>query len=165
VLTDVLRLFIVLCFVSAVCHFHSHSLAISTWICVFWTLLSTRPESNVYWLQYVRVCQRLCRWLSCYDSSHRCLSAAISILFCLSDSSFDKFSDLLEQTSSYASPLIIAGDLNIHLNVTSDSATVKLLNILDQHSLVQYVIGATHRAGRCLDLQHMVLVAVSTFYT
>jgi hypothetical protein len=57
-------------------------------------------------------------------------SAAVSDLF------FDEFSDLLERTSKYASSLIIAGDLNIHLDVTSDSATVKLLDILDQHSLV-----------------------------
>lgn len=73
-------------------------------------------------------------------------SAAISDLF------FDEFSDLLERTSMYASSLITAGDLNIHFDVTSDSATIKFLDILDQHSLVQQVIGATHRAGHCLDV-------------
>ena len=73
-------------------------------------------------------------------------SAAVLELF------FDEFSDLLERTSTYASSLIIAGDLNIHLDVTSDSATVKFFDILDHHSLVQHVIGATHHAGHCLDV-------------
>ena len=41
-------------------------------------------------------------------------SAAVSELF------FDDFSDLLGRTSTYASSLIITGDLNIHLDVTSD---------------------------------------------
>jgi len=75
-------------------------------------------------------------------------SAAISDVF------FDELSDLLERTSTFASSLIIAGDLNIHLDVTSDSVTVKFLDILDQHSVVQHVIGATHHAGHC----HSVLI-------
>ena len=73
-------------------------------------------------------------------------SAAISDLF------FDEFSDLLERTSTYASLLLIIGDSNIHLNVTSDSATVKFHDILVQHSLVQHVTGSTHRSGHCLDV-------------
>ena len=75
---------------------------------------------------------------------YRSGSAAVSELF------FDKFSDLLERISTYASSLIIVGNLNIHLDVTSDSATVKFLDILNQHNLVQHVIGAIHRAGHCL---------------
>ena len=78
--------------------------------------------------------------------AHRPGSAAVWELF------FDEFSDLLERTSMYASSLIIVGDLNIHLDVTSGSATVKFLDILDQLSLVQHVIGATHRVGHCLDV-------------
>ena len=70
----------------------------------------------------------------------------------MSELFFDEFSDHLERTSTYASSLIIVGDLNIHLDVTSDSAAVMFLNIIDQHSLVQHVIGATHRAGHCLDV-------------
>ena len=40
-------------------------------------------------------------------------SAAVSELF------FDEFADLLERTSTYASSLIIACDLNVYLDVTS----------------------------------------------
>ena len=70
----------------------------------------------------------------------------------VSDKFYDEFSDLLERASTYASSLIIIGDLNIHLDIASDSATIKFLDVLDQHSLVQHVTGATHRAGHCLDV-------------
>jgi hypothetical protein len=63
-----------------------------------------------------------------------------------------EFSDLFKRLSMYASSLIIAADLNIHLDVTSDPATVILLEVLELYSLVQHVTGPTHRAGHCLDV-------------
>jgi len=48
------------------------------------------------------------------------------------------------RASTYASSLISAGDLNIHFCVTSNFVTLKSLDVLDQYSLVQHVIGATH---------------------
>jgi hypothetical protein len=65
---------------------------------------------------------------------------------------FDDFSDLLERASIYASSLIVAGDINIHLDETTDLKTINLFEILDSHGLVQHVTGATHRAGHCLDV-------------
>jgi len=65
---------------------------------------------------------------------------------------FDEFSDLLERASVYASSLIVAGDINIHLDELTDLKTIKFIEILDSHGLVQHVTGATHRAGHCLDV-------------
>lgn len=65
---------------------------------------------------------------------------------------FDEFSDLLERASVYASSLMIAGDVNIHLDDISDSKTIKFNDILDSHGLIQHVADATHRAGHCLDV-------------
>jgi hypothetical protein len=73
-------------------------------------------------------------------------SAALSDLF------FNEISDLLERSSTQASSLIIAIDLNVHLHVTSDPATDKFLEVLEHYSLIQHVTGSTHRAGHCLDV-------------
>jgi len=73
-------------------------------------------------------------------------SAAVSTLF------FDEFSDLSNRSATYASSLIIAGDLNIHLDVTTNPATMRFNHALDLHSLVQHVTVATHHAGHCLDV-------------
>ena len=73
-------------------------------------------------------------------------SEAVSALF------FDEFSDLLERSSVYASSLLVAGDVNIHLDVATDPATVRFLDILDSFDLAQHLSGATHRAGHCIDV-------------
>jgi Endonuclease-reverse transcriptase len=65
---------------------------------------------------------------------------------------FDEFSDLFERASVYASSLIVAGDVNIHMDEITDPKTIKFIEILDSHGLVQHVTGATHRAGHCLDV-------------
>jgi len=65
---------------------------------------------------------------------------------------FDEFSDLLERASVYASSLIVVGDNNIYLDEITDLKTIKFIEILFSHGLVQHVTGATHRAGHCLDV-------------
>ena len=72
-------------------------------------------------------------------------SQSVSVQF------FDEFANLLERTVTYASSLIIAGDVNIHLDDAANPATSKFMDILDSYGLAQHVTGATHHAGHCLD--------------
>ena len=46
---------------------------------------------------------------------------------------FDDFADVLERVSTYACPLILLGDINLHLDITDDPHTVKWQSILDSH--------------------------------
>jgi len=73
----------------------------------------------------------------------------------VNDAFFDEFSNLLEPTAAYASPVIIAGDINIHLDTATDQNTVTFVQLLDARGLTQHVTGATHathRGGHCLGV-------------
>ena len=48
--------------------------------------------------------------------------------------------------------LIITGDFNFHLDDPNDSNSRTFLEILDEHSLSQHVVGATHVRGHTLDV-------------
>jgi len=65
---------------------------------------------------------------------------------------FDDFADVLERMSTYAWPLILLGDINLHLDITDDPHTVKWQSILDGHDIVQHVTSPTHREGHILDV-------------
>ena len=65
---------------------------------------------------------------------------------------FDDFTDLLVRVSTYSSPLLIVGDINIHLDVKSDSLTIKFDDLLAAHGLIQHVQSPTHRCGHLLDV-------------
>jgi len=69
-----------------------------------------------------------------------------------SDLFFDEFADLLERVAVTSSPLIIAGDLNVHMETVDDPAAIKLLDILSMHSLTQRIKGPTHDCGHTLDV-------------
>ena len=64
---------------------------------------------------------------------------------------FDEFSDLLSNNAVLCQHLIIAGDFNIHVDI-SDNTTMEFNNILDVFSLKQHVSGATQTMGHTLDL-------------
>ena len=65
---------------------------------------------------------------------------------------FDDFADLLERVAAYASPLLIVGDVNVHLDDETDSSTIKFQHLLAAHGLVQRVQTATHSGGHTLDV-------------
>ena len=65
---------------------------------------------------------------------------------------FDDFADLLERVAAYASPLLIVGDLNVHLDDEANSSTIKFQHLLAAHGLVQHVQSATHVGGHTLDV-------------
>jgi len=48
--------------------------------------------------------------------------------------------------------LLIVGDINIHLDVKSDSLTIKFDDLLAAHGLIQHVQSPTHRCGHLLDV-------------
>ena len=64
-------------------------------------------------------------------------STAISSIF------FHEFDDALERTATFSSAIAIVGDINIHLDVVNDPNTIKFMHSLDDHDLVQHVVGST----------------------
>ena len=58
---------------------------------------------------------------------------------------------MLEHTSTYANLLII-GDINLHLDNTTDAMTCKFRHLLAVHSLTQHVSVPTHNLGHTLDV-------------
>ena len=44
---------------------------------------------------------------------------------------FDDLADVLERASTYACPLILLGDVNLHLDVTDNAHTIKSLTVMD----------------------------------
>lgn len=59
---------------------------------------------------------------------------------------------MLERVATYAAPLIIVGDFNIHMDDVADTNAGKLLDIAAAHGLIQHVKAATHCGGHTLDL-------------
>ena len=57
---------------------------------------------------------------------------------------FGEFEDLLETVATFNSQLIITGDLNVHLENSSDPAASQLQLLLDSFKLVQHVTQPTH---------------------
>ena len=64
----------------------------------------------------------------------------------------DEFADVIERLAVHAAPIIIVGDMNVHLDVASATATMSFCDILAGADLVQHVIGSTHREGHTLDV-------------
>src|SRR5664279_3131093 len=51
----------------------------------------------------------------------------------------DEFADILERTSTFSSAVIILGDVNLHLDNTSNSFTVAFNKVQLQFGLIQHV--------------------------
>lgn len=62
----------------------------------------------------------------------------------------DEFGSLLEQYIADPAHLLIAGDFNYHVDVSSDRASSDFLALLDSFNLKQHVCDSTHRAGHTL---------------
>ena len=59
---------------------------------------------------------------------------------------FDDLDDILGQTSTYACPMIMMGDLNLHLDVTLDPSAVRCQTAIESYGLLQHISSPTHRA-------------------
>ena len=65
---------------------------------------------------------------------------------------FDDFASYMESIILTPEPLIITGDLNIHVNNTNDSDACEFLDLLASLGLKQHVVGPTHEGGHTLAL-------------
>ena len=65
---------------------------------------------------------------------------------------FDDFADIIERVAVFAAPLVIVGDVNLHIGDVSSPSTTSFNDILAGADLVQNVTGSTHRAGHTLDI-------------
>ena len=63
----------------------------------------------------------------------------------------DEFTDLLDHTERYSN-IIIMGDINVHLDASTDTIATQFSSLLSAHNLVQVVQSPTHTAGHTLDV-------------
>ena len=68
------------------------------------------------------------------------------------NSFFDAFADIIERTAVFAAPLVIVGNVNIHLDDISSPSTTSFNDILAGADLVQHVTSPTHRVCHTLDI-------------
>ena len=71
---------------------------------------------------------------------------------CVTDVFFNELEDLLERIATYSAPLLLLGDVNVHLDVADDPHTVKFYQLLATHGLKQHVAQSTHVNGHLLDV-------------
>ena len=91
--------------------------------------------------------QAFYRWQVLHRSVHLPTTYSASL-----SSFFTELSDVLEMLVTYGCPVIIGGDLNVHVEDPADNDATTLLNLLTTFNLVQHVTGPTHRHGGTLDL-------------
>ena len=77
-----------------------------------------------------------------YSTAHRVTVATF----------LDEFANYLEPIILSPEPIVIAGDMNIHVDDPDDSDAIKFLDLLDTYGLTQHVNTPTHRLGHTLDL-------------
>ena len=65
---------------------------------------------------------------------------------------FDELTSVFEQLIPLRCPVVVCGDLNIHVDQTDDVHAVRLVQLLKSFDCVQHVAEPTHVAGHTLDL-------------
>ena len=65
---------------------------------------------------------------------------------------FTELADVLDRLATFADPIVLAGDVNIRLERSSDPNAVEFCELLAGYGLVQHVHGITHDAGGTLDV-------------
>ena len=66
--------------------------------------------------------------------------------------SLTTYNRILDRAATFASSLVIIGDVNIHLDAATDPNTIKFDQALDSHGLVQHVVELRHNRGHTLDV-------------
>ena len=77
---------------------------------------------------------------------HRPGSAAVTATF------FCELADVLDRFSTYVEPLVLAGDINIRLECSTDPHTVEFYDLFASYGLDQQVQDVTHDQGGILDV-------------
>jgi len=70
----------------------------------------------------------------------------------LTNAFFDEWTTLMEALVTFRCPLLLLGDLNIHLERECDVHTVEFNELLESFDMCQLVTVATHNAGGLLDV-------------
>ena len=101
-------------------------------------------------------CKSALEALAVYLHAARC-TALVVILYrpgsdSVSNVFFDDLDDILEHISTYACPMIMMGDLNLHLDVTLNPSAVRFQTAIENYGLLQHISSPTHRAGHILDV-------------
>lgn len=65
---------------------------------------------------------------------------------------FDNLDDVLEQTLTFGCPVVIMGDINMHLDVIIDPHSVRFQTMLDSYGLFQNVSSAALEGSQLLDV-------------
>ena len=65
---------------------------------------------------------------------------------------FNELSSVLEVLVAFSCPVIVGGDINIHVDDDSDSHARRLHELLASFDMTQHVAAPTHRCGHRLDL-------------
>ena len=65
---------------------------------------------------------------------------------------FEELATVLEALVVHQCPVVIGGDINIHVDDTTNSHTKRLSDLLDTFGILQHVTGATHTQGHTLDI-------------
>jgi hypothetical protein len=58
----------------------------------------------------------------------------------------------LELLATYSAPIMLTGDVNIHLNRVTDQDSIRFRSILEAFDLTQHVSEPTHDHGNTLDV-------------
>ena len=118
-------------------------------LCLFYaSFLSAREVPLPVYKSGVEVLAVYCR-----SAGHRTLAVVIYRPPIVSVSAFfDDLADVLERLSTFACPVILTGDVNIHLDVADDAHAIKWRSIIDSYGLVQHVTAPTHQQGHTLDV-------------
>jgi hypothetical protein len=83
----------------------------------------------------------------------------------ISNTFFEDIDDVIERSLTFECPVVILGDVNIHLDAASDSNTVRFKSIFDSYGLIQNVTTPT-RGAHLFDViitpsEHPALISVS----
>jgi len=65
---------------------------------------------------------------------------------------FEELTGLLELLVQYSCPVVVGGDLSVHVNDADSTDARQLTSLLSSFDMVQHVCSTTHRAGNVLDL-------------
>ena len=65
---------------------------------------------------------------------------------------FDELADVLDRLATFVEPLFIVGDLNVHLERSSDQSATQLVVLLADYGLSCRVNEPTHNLGGLLDV-------------
>ena len=69
----------------------------------------------------------------------------------ISNEFFEELTEYLESIALYKCQILIAGDLNVHVERRDDAAAIRLLELLRSFDCIQHVSGPTHVDGGTLD--------------